>query len=303
MDKPDLLALIKLIDDEDKEVYGHVREKLRELHDDDWEVVREFYLRSETELQHQRLKQLLDERQLLSVQSALRQWAQGGAIDLLDGYFIVAQYRYPQLEKEPIVHFLDKMKLDIWLRLNHKFSQLDNVRVLNDVFFGKYRFQGDQENYFAPENSYINQVIERRKGNPIALSILYSIIAQKLYLPILGVNLPQHFILAYKDDQALEKDERFNNTGIIPWDIKGEVLFYINPFNGGAVFSKYNIDRFISQTTLSTERHYYEPCSNIVIISRVLRNLQYAYEKMGDAHRQQEVNQLLLALNIDENDK
>ena len=294
MDSSEIEALIQLVDDPDEEISNHVIEKLIAIsaNTQAYELIHEHYLRSNSEIQHQRLKNVIDQAHLQIIKKEFAEWVSTGATDLFEGHFLVAKYRYPDLDKQRIVNYLDKIKLDIWLRLNHKFSQLDNVRVINDVFFGKYRFHGDQENYFAPENSYINQVIENRKGNPISLSILYSIIGQKLYLPILGVNLPQHFILAYKDDQHLENDERFNNEGHIPWNIEGEILFYINAFNGGAVFSKFNIDRFLNQTDLPTEEHYYEPCSNVEIILRVLRNLIHSYQKLNDTTREGHVQQL-----------
>ena len=209
------------------------------------------------------------------------------------GFYLVSKYRYPELELGPIVSYIDKMKLDIWLRLNYKFSPLDNVRIINEVFFGKYRFHGDNKNYYAPENSYLNLVVENRVGNPIALSILYSVVAQRLYLPIFGVDLPQHFILAYKDDSALQEKESFNTDGILPYDLPGETTFYVNAFNGGAIFSRYNIERFLKQSNLSHEEHYFEPCPNHRIIARVLRNLVNSYEKNGDESRKIDVQELL----------
>lgn len=292
MDKAEIEALIRLIDDEDEEIYRHVSQKLEQVSPDQLHILEEHSLRSQSELQHQRITHILNKAHLLVTKKSFKEWIDDGSKDLFEGYFLVAKYRYPDLDRQPIVNYIDKIKLDIWLRLNHKFSQLDNVRVINDVFFGKYRFHGDKDSYFSPDNSYINKVIENRKGNPISLSILYSIVAQKLYLPILGVNLPQHFVLAYKDDENLENDERFNNTGIIPWNIKGEILFYVNAFNGGAVFSKYNIDRFLKQTSLPVEEHFYEPCSNTDIILRVLRNLIHSYEKNGDTERMENVKSL-----------
>lgn len=276
-------SLIKLLDDEDNDIYEHVKQKLISLGKDAYEYLNEKSLRAENELQHKRLTEVVSKIHLQEVKSKFATWLQEGAIDLLNGFYLVSYYKYPNLELEPINQYLDKIKLDIWLRLNHKFSPIDNVKVINDVFFGKYRFQGDENNFFSPDNSYLNRVISNRKGNPISLSILYSIIAQKLYLPILGVNLPQHFILAYKDDSFLENDDKFNNSGFIPYNIEGEIIFYINPFNNGAVFSKFNIDRYLKQSKQIIEPYYYEPCSNKEIILRVLRNLIYAYNKKGES--------------------
>lgn len=292
MDQSEIEALIQLIDDEDPEVFANVNEKLKEVGSEAYALIRERMLRSENELQHLRLKTLLQELNLDKTKKDLLDWAENRQHDLLEGYFLIARYRYPELELAPIDQYIDKMKLDIWLRLNRKFSPIDNVRVINEVFFGKYRFHGDKNNYFAPDNSYLNLVIEQRKGNPISLSILYSVIAQRLFLPIFGVNLPQHFILAYKDDQELEEHESFDSDGYIPYNIGGETLFYVNAFNGGAIFSRYNIDRFLDQSKLPSEEAFYEPCPNLEIIKRVIRNLIYSYEKLGDHNRMQQLREL-----------
>ncbi|MBI1182823.1 hypothetical protein GC194_01035 [bacterium] len=292
MEQSEIEALISLIDDEDRDVYQHVRSKLLEQGEAISALLSEFAMRAENELQHERLNEVLKSIHLGGIKTLFKEWYEHNSDDLLTGFYLVARYRYPELDLAPIVSYIDKIKLDIWLRLNYKFSPLDNVRIINEVFFGKYRFQGDNKNYYAPENSYLNQVVDNRKGNPISLSILYSIVAQRLYLPIFGVDLPQHFILAYKDDSHLENNHSFKNEGIIPYNVAGEILFYVNPFNGGAIFSKYNIDRFLKQASLPIEERYFEPCHNRIIIMRVLKNLVNSYDKLGDTLRKAEVQEL-----------
>ena len=126
----------------------------------------------------------------------------------------------------------------------------------------------------------MSEVLESKKGNQISLAIVYSIIAQKLDIPIYGVNLPQHFILAYIDD--LEKTADDNG-----------ILFYINVFNKGYIFGKRDIDQFLRQLKINPEKFFYEPCSNTDILKRVIRNLMSSYEKAGAIEKVKELNQLL----------
>lgn len=292
MSNTEIEALVNLIDDDDDSVYHQVRSRLLQLGESIYDILQEYELRSNSQLQHERIKEVLSRIHIERIKDDLKDWQTTNPDDLLRGFYLVSKYRYPELELGPIVSYIDKMKLDIWLRLNYKFSPLDNVRIINEVFFGKYRFHGDNKNYYAPENSYLNLLVENRTGNPISLSILYSVVAQKLYLPIFGVDLPQHFILAYKDDSGLQEKEGFNTDGILPYDLPGEIIFYVNAFNGGAIFSRYNIDRFLKQSKLSAEQHYFEPCANYRIIARVLRNLVNSYEKNGDELRKNDVQEL-----------
>jgi regulator of sirC expression with transglutaminase-like and TPR domain len=130
-------------------------------------------------------------------------------------------------------------------------------------------------------------VILAKKGNPISLGIIYIAVAQKLGLPIYGVNLPKNFILAFIDEfyELLGSDASNSNSD--------NVLFYINPFNHGAVLGKKEIDFFLKQQNIAPEDMFYQPCSNIEIIQRLLLNLIYSYEKLGYDSRIKDLQTLL----------
>src|SRR5690606_14523153 len=113
-----------------------------------------------------------------------------------------------------------------------------------------------------------------------SLAVIYSIIAQKLDIPIYGVNLPQHFILAYVDE-SMDKD------------FDSHILFYINAFNKGFIFGRHDVDAFLRQLNLSPDRRFYEPCSNSAIIQRIIRNLISAYDNAGVEDKVKELEELL----------
>ena len=160
---------------------------------------------------------------------------------------------------------------------------------MNHIIFEIHGYSGNTANFHAPQNSYINNVLESKKGNPLSLSILYSVIAQSLGLPVYGVNLPEHFILAYKDTDpeiaALMRND--NNHG---------VLFYINAFSKGSAFGKREIDTFLKQINMKPMEMFYTPCSNVDIITRMLRNLIGAYEKLGYPEKVKDLEELLEAI-------
>jgi len=121
--------------------------------------------------------------------------------------------------------------------------------------------------------------MESKKGNQISLAIIYATLAQKLDIPVYGVNLPQHFILGYIDESKREEHE-FG------------VLFYINAFNKGAIFGKHDVDQFLRQLNLDPQPGFYAPCSNVEIIRRVIRNLISAYENAGATEKVEELKEL-----------
>jgi regulator of sirC expression with transglutaminase-like and TPR domain len=163
-------------------------------------------------------------------------------------------------------------------------SPAEQVKLINHVFYNIHGFSGNTSNHHDPQNSYLNQVLETKKGNQISLAIIYSIIAQKLDIPIYGVNLPQHFILAYVDES-------------METEFEGGILFYINAFNRGLIFGRRDVDMFLKQLKLHAEKQFYEPCSNADIIRRILRNLISAYENLGSTEKVAELNELLEIVN------
>ena len=178
---------------------------------------------------------------------------------------------------------IEAIKRDIWLQMMYEASPVEKVKLINPIFYNIYGFSGNTSNHKDPQNSYISQVLESKKGNQISLAIIYAVIAQKLDIPIYGVNLPQHFILAYEDEQEKQSGEN-------------GILFYINVFNKGYIFGKRDIDMFLKQLQIQPEKHFYEPCSHTEIIKRVIRNLISAYEELGSTEKVKELIGLLEVL-------
>lgn len=296
INKEEINAMISLLDDTDEEVISMITNRLLDYGEKVLHILEDRYL-TEPELHIQaKINNIIDLIQTHNHKYLLKEWAEGGGKDLFEGIFLVAKFRYPELNKQALNNQLDKIKLDCWLELNFQQSALDKLRVLNHVFYDVHGMKGNAENYHSPDNSFINKVLDTKMGNPISLAIIYSIVAQRLGIPIFGVNLPQHFILAYKDENQLKIDSSFKTNHYLDPMMPAETLFYINAFNKGAIFSRWNIDQFLKQLNIKENEIYYEPCSNIDIILRVLRNLNYAYEKLEDTERMEGVKELMTLL-------
>jgi regulator of sirC expression with transglutaminase-like and TPR domain len=153
--------------------------------------------------------------------------------------------------------------------------------------FEEYGFTGNKKNYHSPHTSFLSNVIESKKGNPLSLSIVYLLVTQDLGFPIYGVNLPSHFILCYLDEL---------NTNVHLTEMETEdVLVYINPFSRGTLIDKGEIDYFITQLKLPKKEEFYSPCTNKDIIKRMINNLIFSYKKNGYSDKA-EIMQSLLGL-------
>jgi hypothetical protein len=286
-------ALISLLDDTDGEIVAHVTSKLLAYGYEVLPLLEDRYLSETQKTLQNRIHSIIDQIHYTGLRGGLADWARSGGKDLFEGYFLLSKFRYPDLNKQYINNQLDKIKLDAWLELNFQLASLDKVRILNYIIYELHGFKANIDEYHSPDNSYINRVLETKKGNPISLAMIYSIIAQRLNIPIFGVNLPQHFILAYKDDSILKGTSSFKGNIYMDYDIPGEILFYINAFNKGAIFNKWNIDQFLKQLNVKPQIMYYEPCSNVDILMRVCRNLIYSYEKINDTEKAEGLKELL----------
>ncbi|MFN5706143.1 MAG: transglutaminase-like domain-containing protein [bacterium] len=286
-------ALLKLLDDSDNEIYRQVEDRLLSYGIDVIPVLEKSWENSLDLVLQQRIEDLIHKIQFSDVQNELKTWAISGAFDLLQGFIIVSKYQYPDFDEQKIINQIESIKRDAWIELRYDTSPIEKVKILNHVFYNIHGFTGNVTNYHDPQNSYLNIVMESRRGNQISLAIIYSVIAQRLDIPIFGVNLPQHFILAYQDEQ--------NEYEKISLDQHG-ILFYINAFNKGFIFNKRDIDYFLKQLNLDSLPIFYSPCSNIQIMKRVIRNLINSYEKLGYTQKISELESMYAILNDIEQD-
>lgn len=280
-----LHALIALMDDPDEQVYAHVRNRVLEIGPEAIQQLQTSWEESDLGLLFQsRIENLIHEIQFEACKTDLTTWYASSSKDLLKGALIVSKYQYPGLDEQSVLDYIERMRRDCWLEINPNMTAFEAVRIINKVIFEQYGFVGNSKNYNSSNNSYINTVIESRKGNPLSLSLIYSIIAQKLELPIYGVNLPNHFILAYMDNNGTNL---FMSNGN-----EYGVLFYINTFSKGSIFQKEDIQQFLQSIQVTPDASHFQPCSNSDIIRRMLTNLIAAFQQVGSHEKVNELCEL-----------
>jgi regulator of sirC expression with transglutaminase-like and TPR domain len=283
MEEKELNALIALLDDPDREVYQTISEKIITsgisvipFLEKNWEY-------SANLLVQNRIENLIHTIQLNYTLKNLSTWYNNGVQNLLEGAYYIALYQFPEIKFKEIEKSIEKIKKDVWLELNKNLTALEKVKILNHVIYDVHGINANTTNFFSPQNHYINQVLETKKGGPVALAIIYSVIAQKLGLPIYTVNLPKNFILAYKD--------RFKSAESA--DFKDNILFYINPFNRGSVLGHKEIEQFLKQQQIEIKDEYFLPCSNATTISQLVFSLIFSYEKSGNHEKVSDLKQII----------
>ena len=273
-------SLIKLLDDPDTEVSHHVEEKLLSYGSEVVGYLESAWEKSFEGLLQEKIENLVHKIQFDGVKRELQLWHLGGSFDLLQGMLIINKYQYPDLDEQKVINQIEAIKRDIWMQMIYEMSAIEKIKLINHILYSTYGFSGNTTHHQDPNNSYLSHVLETKKGNQISLAVIYSIIAQKLDIPVYGVNLPQHFILAYVD----ESQEN---------DFQNGILFYVNAFNKGFIFGRRDVDSFLKQLNIQPDKQFYEPCTNDEIIQRVLRNLIGSYDKISAVHKVNEIEELL----------
>ncbi|MFC5269517.1 transglutaminase-like domain-containing protein [Adhaeribacter terreus] len=279
MTNKEIKALISLLEDEDPEISRHVGEQINSLGDAIIPFLEEAWEETLSPDFQKKLEDLIHNLQFSALKSRLIAWKEEGATDLIRGIWLVNTYQYPDVEFASITKAIEQIYYEAWLHVKPEMHPYDQVKALNHAFFKINKFSANTVNFHAPSNSMLHLVLESKRGNPLTLCVIYLTIAQKLGLPVYGVNLPNLFVLTYKHE-ILDQ-------------------FYINVYNKGLILTKTDIDNYLLQLNLNPVEIFYEPCGNLAIVQRSLRNLAFSFEKMNDLEKAAEVTMLLDAITDD----
>lgn len=290
MNTQEVNALIQLLDDPDEVIYNQIKGKFISF---GFEVIPHLEAARDDafdEVIQTRIENIISTIQVETTAKELTHWAKEEEYNLLKGMLIISRLDKVHLDEEKIKSQLKEITQDVWLEINDNLTALEKIKIINHVLYTVHGFRGNTENYHSPENSYLHTVLNERTGNPISLSIIYLLICSDLNIPVYGIDLPLHFILGYNDDSA----------SIVSYSEKGlpeNMLFYINAFSNGIIFSKDEIDKFLSDQNIEPTSRYYKPCANLDIIKRVIRNLIASYERRNKKNQVENLKRLLKELN------
>ena len=171
MDSKEISALIRLLDDTDAEVFEHIEGRLLSLGREVIPLLEDAWSHSFDALLQERLERIIHKIQFDTLAGELKAWKEADPLDksssksliakhLFQGAVIIAKYQYPDLDQEKLWSQIEQIRKDVWIELNDNLTALEAVRVLNHIFFDIHGFSGNTTNYHAPQNSFINIVLE-----------------------------------------------------------------------------------------------------------------------------------------------
>lgn len=196
----------------------------------------------------------------------------GGRTRLDRAALELAEIQFPDLDATPWLDRLNEMASHLGDRLRNFNDGREFVEKAQAFLFGELGFHGNEEDFFDPLNSCLNQVLERRTGIPISLAVMYMEVARRLQMPVFGIGLPRHFVLEYND---------------------GNYATYIDPFHGGRQISARECFTLAGATV--ADPALLRRVNHKQIIMRMLQNLDHAYARQRDFRRGVATLTLLLA--------
>ncbi|WP_163712293.1 transglutaminase-like domain-containing protein [Mangrovibacterium lignilyticum] len=273
MDSEKLQALISLLDDPDQAVFEMVEKELLKEDALQVEELEHIWETSLDELMQNRIEDLIQQIQFRETSKKIKSWTNQEEVDLFEGFFLISQYQYPDLKLKNIQSQLKKISSDVWLEINNRLTSIEKITVLNHILYDVNKFAINHSNPTLPQNCYLNLLLETKKGNPVSLAILYTIIARDLGFPVQLIDFPQNPLVAYVDAELAKKTHGE--------DYDSPVLFYINPANNGAIIGRKEIEFFMKKNEKIDEMLFQTPCEDRKIIKLLLANLIEAYEAVG----------------------
>jgi len=203
-------------------------------------------------------------------------------IDLAAAALLIAEEEYPGLDVASYVQKLDRLASNVRKRMPSRTPAHEPaaaIRALNGQIFEEEAFHGNRQDYYDPRNSFLNEVIDRRTGIPITLSILYMEVARRIGFNVDGVGFPGHFLVKHVGTRAQ--------------------TIVIDPFFGGRTLDADDLRQMLSSIhgrSVPLEVSHLNSVGKKQILSRVLHNLRSVYSDRGDSTRAMSAVDRLLIL-------
>jgi len=269
-----IVALLKLLADESAQIVETAKSKLIEMGAEAVPFLEQAAKSHEDPAVRAQAAKILQEVRLAAL---MKEWGGFSALpdeqlDLEKGTFLLMKVSYPAADSVVYKKRLDEIAEKIRIHLSPALKIKGRLKVLNDYLFQKEGFRGNWDDYFDPQNSFLNRVLDRKLGIPISLSVLYLLVARRLKLPLEGVGIPGHFMLKCEGE--------------------GKEL-YVDAFNEGRFLTRPECIQFIVEAGYPYQPEFMSGVGPREILARMLRNLILIYVDRQDKFLEQTFTQLL----------
>ncbi len=275
MKEKEFKALVSLLEDDDPGVEAHVESQLVSMGESVIPRLEQIWEIEDNAQIQERIEDIIHVIQSQRTVIALREWINGSEHDLLQGWFLVTQFQFAELDFTTYKNEVNRLVNRIWLEMREGMNIPERLLVINKMIFERDSYKPNAESLYDPLNYYLNGLIETKKGSPISLGILYIIICESLNINVGGIILPGYFVLTYKDQRT---------------------EFFVDVFNKGTFFIKNDLKRFLKEMKQENNPKFYQASSKIRIIMALIRSISQCYRHSKQVHKVREWERLIYEL-------
>lgn len=277
-------ALLHLIDDPDQEVFDSVSNRIISYGKPIIPNLEQLWEITPDETVQEKIELLIHRLHFQDLQENISLFAKSEQADLLAGSLLVARYHYPDMADAGVFQEIEKIKRNIWLELNSYLTPLEQVNIINRIFYTYYKFQGVEVSYQRPDEFLVNKVLETKRGNGIMHGIIYQLLCGLLDIPVKAIQIPRQFLLAYFDNAYdYFNPHKSENT---------KILFYIDPMNG-QVYTQKDVDSYFRKINVPPTPTYFTPMDHKRIFQFLLEEYAKCFDGFDNRYKQTEL--LILA--------
>jgi hypothetical protein len=269
-------ALIALLDDPDDSVFNFVLEEITKQDISSVSRLEHIWETTYDEVLQNRIELIIQKIQLNDTREKIKNWSNQKKLDLFDGVFLIARYQFPELKLKSIQNQLENIRKDVWLEYRNSMTSLEKITILNHILYDQYKFKLDKKSEDSPQLCYINQILDTKRGNSVTLAILYILVARSLNLPVEYIDFGKSPLIGFFDKELAHL--------VHGDDYRHDVLFYINPSNKGAIIGLKEVNYIQHAEETSEQEKLTKPCSDRIIIKRLIEKLAFAYTRMENSN-------------------
>ncbi|MBX3254992.1 MAG: transglutaminase family protein [Chitinophagaceae bacterium] len=281
----EISALMHLIDDPDREVFDTVSNRIVSYGKHIIPNLEQLWENTPDETVQEKIELLIHRLHFQDLQADMSHYVQAGCADLMEGLLLVARYQYPDLVNNTVLQEIDRIRKNIWLEMSSYLTALEQVNVINRIFFSYHKYKGVEISYQHPEEFLINKMVETRRGNAILGGVVYQHLCQLLDIPVKVIRIPRQYLLAYFDTSY----EYFN-----PQKEDKSIHFYIDPMNGN-IYTHKDVENYFSKIAVPVTQSYFKPMPHGAIMRFLLEEFAKCFD--NDANRYKH-NELLILSSI-----
>ncbi len=273
--KSEIESLIQLMEDPDPFIQQSVQDRFTELGINAVPLLDEFRIETKDQNEKSKIRSIIHQLTFPSLKTDFHEVLEKGVRNrksLELAVFTLSRFGNPTLRITDFEKQLDHFSTMVEPTIRYRLDERRKMKQLIKFVFEDLNFSGDTEDYHNPANCFIDQVIRRRRGLPISLSMVVMFIARRLEMPFFGINMPIHFMLNYVSE-------------------KEEVL--IDPYDNGAIVSYDQCYFFLKKNNIEPKPDHFKIATDLEILIRCIRNLIHSYERLEQTTYAEDLKELL----------